>query len=288
MQKLVFLIPLALILLASPVYAQGVFQSIHVTIDLENNIPKETYFVSLTTTQNINGLTFQLNANPENIVAPGLNYTVQQIEDKYFLVINKEIPANTVFNFNFSFVASDLLSRVGNNGYLLNFIFAPPTQVSDFRLRIILPKDSSVIQNGGVLLLSRPVDISTNGERISLEWNKTLAENEEFAIYAQYTTSISQDNIVIILVVIIALAAVFVVGYKLKSFKKEKLIEQILSEDEKKVVNYIKQKGEIMQEDIKTHLDWSKTKVSKVIRNLEVKNIIHKTPHKKTNRLKLK
>ena len=47
-------------------------------------------------------------------------------------------------------------------------------------------------------------------------------------------------------------------------------------------------KGTKMQKHIAKNLDFSKSKISKVVRKLEEKKIIEKEPYFKTNKIKLK
>lgn len=184
------------------------------------------------------------------------------------------------------FSANDFVKNVGND-YLFIFSYNSEADFDDFKLKIALPEKAIVSEMQGTLLLSRPVQISTNGRRIYLEWSTELAKNDQFTTFAQYRENTTETNYYLISVIILIIIAFFT-GYGFKRFRKEKFIKAVLSEDEKKIITIIKKDLETTQDDLKRHLNWSKTKTSKVIRNLEIKNMIIKIPHKKTNKIKLK
>ena len=178
------------------------------------------------------------------------------------------------------------IEDLGSNEKLFSFSITAQNAV-DFSIKIILPEDAKIIDKNG-LLVSRPVSISTDGRRIFLEWSKALSEGEEYTIFVQYKTNGSSSSDLFPLVIAAILIIGLVIGYSWKRFEKEKAISQMLSEDEKKVVERIRKTGEMLQEDIKESTGWSKTKISKIVRSLEMKNVIIKVPYKKTNKIKIK
>jgi len=181
---------------------------------------------------------------------------------------------------------STYTTNMGSNEKLFSFTYKA-TGPTNLQLEVILPSDSIVVDRNG-LLISRPFDISTDGRRIFVVWKANLATEEEFSAFVQYEAKSNVSSSFIILPIILIGAIGIFAGYKLKVFRKEKFIEKAVSDDENKVIEQIKKKGEILQEELRDSLNWSKTKISKVVRNLEVKNVIIKIPHKKTNKLKLK
>jgi len=178
------------------------------------------------------------------------------------------------------------VSQIGSNEFLFSFAYTAPTD-TDLELEVILPPDYIVVDRGG-LLISRPFYISTDGRRITIIWKNRLIAGENFAAFVQYESRPSTSfNVIIITMILIGALGVYG-GYRLNEFKKDRFIKKVLSEDESKVVEEIKKKGEILQEELRDSLGWSKTKISKIVRNLEAKNIIYKKPYKKTNKLKIK
>ena len=68
------------------------------------------------------------------------------------------------------------------------------------------------------------------------------------------------------------------------------MIEEHLIESEKAVIAELKNadKKELWQKQLQLKTEFSKAKLSRVIRNLEARNIIQKTPYGNTNKIKLK
>ncbi len=203
-------------------------------------------------------------------------------------ILFSEIAIAQTENINIDLTENKTYVRQIESGqYIFSFSYKADVN-KDIELEVILPPESVVIDREG-LLISRPVDISTDGKRIFLYWKKSLNSGEEFSAFVQYqdkSTGISSFYLIFI-AVLVGAAGVFA-GYRLKIFKKDKFIEEVVSEDENKIVAEIKKKGEIFQEDLRDSLGWSKTKISKVVRKLESKNVIVKTPYRKTNKLKIK
>ena len=71
--------------------------------------------------------------------------------------------------------------------------------------------------------------------------------------------------------------------------KKEKksFVLSTLSQDERSIVEVIIKNKEITQKEISRRLNFSKSKMAKIVRRLEEKNIIEKKPYMKTNKLKI-
>jgi uncharacterized membrane protein len=61
-----------------------------------------------------------------------------------------------------------------------------------------------------------------------------------------------------------------------------------LDEDEKKVIQAVKEQDGIQQSTLRIRIDMSKSKLSAVLSELEKKNLVKKVPDKKTNKIFLK
>jgi uncharacterized membrane protein len=59
-------------------------------------------------------------------------------------------------------------------------------------------------------------------------------------------------------------------------------------ESEQKVVDFLRTKGEAWQKQIQLSTGFSKAKVSRVVRNLEARGVVSKTPYGNTNKVALK
>ena len=179
------------------------------------------------------------------------------------------------------------ITKIGSDEFLFSYTYVADNE-TNLELEVILPLEYVVVDRGG-LLVSRPVDISTDGRRIFMVWTASLKAGEEFSAFVQYQGKSQGVSLYVLILAFAIIAAIGAfVGHRLHIFQKEKFIKQVVSDDERIIVEEIKKKGEILQEDLRDSLGWSKTKISKVVRNLEVKKVIYKIPYKKTNKLKLK
>jgi len=152
----------------------------------------------------------------------------------------------------------------------------------------------------------KPSKIETNGINIILSWElNNVKEGSDFPIFVSIKTkSTPLASYVLILSVFIILAFIFYIIYKniknQKKSKKEKPqkskktqkneIEKYLFESEKIVLNELKQadRGEMWQKQLQLKTNFSKAKLSRVIRNLESRNLIDKIPFGNTNKIRLK
>lgn len=62
----------------------------------------------------------------------------------------------------------------------------------------------------------------------------------------------------------------------------------VLSEDERKVYQKVRESPGITQKEVEVFTNFSKAKLSKLVRNLEQSNLLRKEPYRKTNKLRLK
>ncbi len=270
-----------LLFLALPASAASI-ERISFGIDLAEL--RENISVVLLSEQRLDSFVFSLPVKPENIVSES-GYEVIE-DDGYKILVKKEILPDVPSEFSVSFSAPDIVNKINGGEYLFSFSYNAPSDIREFVLRAALPEESAISEKGG-LLVSRPVSIFTDGKRIFLEWESALQAGEQFSAFVQYKSKTEEGRLFTPILLILFLFAGLFVGYRIKKFRKEKFIEQAVSEDEKKIVDEI-MKGEVLQEELREKTNFSKTKISKLVRSLEQKGIIKKTPYKKTNKLKLK
>lgn len=255
------------------------FDKVYVELEIKDSVAYEQITASLFTEKQLNSIVFPLSVKPENLE---ISLPYQLKEDG--IVINKTIPANSSFEFSMKLQTSSFITKISESEFLFSYT-SPRITAKEMKVKVALPEETRIVDKGS-LLVSRPVFISTDGRRIFLEWIKELSE-EEFTSFVQYNKAKTEyPNI--FLIVSIVLAAGFIIGYKLKKVKKAKIIKEVLSEDERIIVDEISKRGEAMQDELRKTTNFSKTKVSKILRNLEMKGIVLKTPYKKTNKIKLK
>jgi uncharacterized membrane protein len=145
-------------------------------------------------------------------------------------------------------------------------------------------------------------EIESDGQTISLVWEiENVKKDSVFAVFVSIVDITSQYEILIIILIIIVLGG----GYfylkrkqpktkkKSKTSSKEdkqKIIESHLLESEMKIISELKKakRRELWQKELEKKTEFSKAKLSRVIHNLEERNLITKTPFGNTNKIKLR
>lgn len=98
----------------------------------------------------------------------------------------------------------------------------------------------------------------------------------------------SSIGLSILLLIVVSSIIGIVLYWLVKRFMKERAIKtamMAMSEDEQKVLRKIMQSGEARQDELRRELDFSKSKLSALLNNLEEKNAVKKTRYKRTNRV---
>ncbi len=167
-----------------------------------------------------------------------------------------------------------------------------------YSLEVILPEGSGIISRDDLEPFS-PEDAVTGseGRRIFVRWDVdeiSLGETRDFSVRYQELDVLSNifpidmTTLAIILILLISLG--ISVYFKFK--KKEDTISSILpllKEDEKEVLlNIIEKEGECEQRNLVRELDYSKAKISRLVKDLEERNLIKKIKEGRKNRIVLK
>lgn len=190
-----------------------------------------------------------------------------------------------------------------------NVVKETKTQTYDFSRTINLPKKptellySVKIPPGEIInlneennIIPKEAYITTDGEGIIINWKET-EPNLPKIYHISYTGHENSENIMpeiinemtewsVILLIITTLLLGFGFGWFGKKYYKNKtnkikVLEQLpvslFNPDEKEVINKIKENNnQIKQKELGNQLNWSKSKVSSIITNLEYKKIIRR------------
>ncbi len=171
-----------------------------------------------------------------------------------------------------------------------------PTE--EYSLEVILPEGSGII-SGDDIGPYYPEDSVTGseGRRIFIRWDLediSLGETYDFVVRYQelevlrnlFPVDIRTLGIIVALIVAISFSLYF------KFKRKEETIASILpllKEDEKKVLmEIIENGGECEQRKLVQELDYSKAKISRLVKDLEERNLLKKIKEGRKNRLVLK
>lgn len=96
-------------------------------------------------------------------------------------------------------------------------------------------------------------------------------------------------SLAIILLVVVAVVVGVFLYWLIGRYVKERGIKtamMAMTDDEKEVLGIIMEEGEIRQDDLRKEVDFSKSKLSALINNLEEKNAVEKFRYKRTNKIK--
>lgn len=160
-------------------------------------------------------------------------------------------------------------------------------------------------------LFPKPSSITTDGRQITLTWKIENAKSgDDIPIFARVMSPPPSKFIIYsfwISVFVLAVLIIYWGGFRSKKgfvksvHKKQKKtnkeraekfanIDKYLIESEKAVLNQLREadRGELWQKQLQLATGFSKAKLSRVIRNLESRNLIEKIAFGNTNKVRLK
>jgi hypothetical protein len=191
-------------------------------------------------------------------------------------------------NIELSYVTSSFIEKTNGKYYFVhNFVF--PINANRGEIKLALDEgfivDSSEIFPAGS-------EIKSDGKSIILVWNyKDKKAGDNIPLFVPFASvKYDWDYILIILAIILALALIIWGLYYFIKFKKKKgNYENYLIDAEKKVIEELKKadRNEMWQKQLQLKTGFSKAKLSRVVRNLESRNLIKKIPFGNTNKIRL-
>lgn len=170
----------------------------------------------------------------------------------------------------------------------INRIFVPTEQVT---VRTVLPEGYGLSDRETPY---QPADarVSSEGRRIFLEWdqdNVSIGDTIDYRVRYEELAVLEkiafQQLAVILAVVVLLLAAAIALVYRRHTERKTiASIFPVLKDDEKEVLRYIiDEGGEVEQREIVQDSDYSKAKISKLVSDLEERNLIEKEKRGRIN-----
>ncbi|KYK34275.1 MAG: hypothetical protein HXS48_12950 [Theionarchaea archaeon] len=184
------------------------------------------------------------------------------------------------YTFTIEFDTAGYTSPVKEGKWVFSPIFQFSVPVHNFYIEITIPADMAVVSP----IYPTPTSFYSYRESLVVKWKKEdLEEGEEFLIllgYKPVTTPSSQRFLIYYLGITASLA--FVTGLYLG--RREKPRPEYVVADEKVVLDVIKKAGgKIIQSDLVKNTGFSKAKVSKILSELESRNVIRKEKYKRSN-----
>ncbi len=263
---------LALILLSSLCSAA----SMDIDISLsKNDIVTETITLRINAAKSYNSVEFTTVNKPLTILYDG-EYSIREEDGDYVITFEKDIihGENTL---SFTLVYSRIIEGNAKNKVFRTIFY--PENAEQMTISLRLPT-YHILSDKEPSVTPKPDSIDSDGQRITLFWE--FKEGAEIVVFYK-----SQNDLrlqLFSIVIIIGVISLVVYIYFKKKTKKH--ISDVLSSEEKKVVEELR-KGVTKQKEIAKNLEFSKSKMSKVVRKLEEKSLIEKKPYFKTNIIKL-
>ena len=197
-----------------------------------------------------------------------------------------QLANNTEIRFNY--VTQDVIDKTN---FLVNLKL--DYDIGNLEITLILPEGAMLkkpIKKQGGSIYPKPTETSTDGRSLVFVWEQQdLKQGDEMAIFAQIEPK-QTNNLLILLVVI----AGFVIGayiYTKKPIKaaQTKSVEKHLKEDEEQIVTILNRKeGECEQGTLRVVTGFSKAHLSRLLKELEERKVIHKEKRGKKNIVFLK
>ncbi|MDY6769150.1 MAG: hypothetical protein SVW02_03535 [Candidatus Nanohaloarchaea archaeon] len=288
MRRLLLLLAVSLLV---PAASATVIQEESITVELgaPDTATIERQYGSITT-ERISYLVFG-RYNPEHLSARDaqgqLDCTVERLS------IGKEILCTPRQRSNYSVTITyegDFTAREGDALVfsLANRVFVPTDRMET---RVVLPEGYGIVENGEAYSPDG-AQVGSRGRRIFLEWTHANVSIGDAVTYRVRYEQLSvfeflalRKLTVLLAVAVIVLAALVV--YVRRKHAGEKTVADVfpvLKEDEQEVVRFlIDNDGEAEQRDIVDSLDYSKAKISRLVSDLEDRNLVTKEKHGRVN-----
>ncbi|QQG40112.1 MAG: hypothetical protein HYS81_01750 [Candidatus Aenigmatarchaeota archaeon] len=246
------------------------------------------------------GLSATIDGKPADV------YAVMEDED-YVIVINKTVARGT-HRITLAF-AADSPAEMTSRGIVFNNAFQSALRIDSYNFTLELPPGAIVAFDDDVPLVSPAARFSTDGQRVRLVWNASIAAGEAYNTFVMYKT-----DALFLPPLFAAGALVFgYAAYRFRRFLTPKTrtprpaqrirkvaaikggpaqarktplsaVRSTLTQDENAIVEIlIGKKGRALQSDVLAETKFSKSKVSKVIRGLEMKEVVSKKPRGRIN-----
>ncbi len=274
----------------------------------------EVTFVELNT-ERVNYLVFARIANAEASDVLGELECIVEKEtygSQISCVPNSKMREN--YTVGFSFDAYDLVRKSGGSD-LFSYSYSIKDPTMSYNLRVLLPEGAALLSAEDFDPYFPPgAQIGTEmGRRVSLEWNVLGPELGRTYIFESHFEFVGKppepvepvepvpddrdyDYGLLAVVGLLGVAALFAVLYYFLRVRKSgvdaagvKRVFSVLKDDERKVVDFIVEKGEkCKQRDIVRATDFSKAKVSRIMLELEERGILSRVRVGRTNRVVLK
>ncbi|MGC1122695.1 MAG: hypothetical protein WBA22_16555 [Candidatus Methanofastidiosia archaeon] len=184
------------------------------------------------------------------------------------------------YTFTIEFDTSGYISPVKEGKWVFSPIFQFSVPVKNFQIEITVPSEMAVVSP----IYPVPTSFYSYRETLVVKWKRdVLSEGEEFLVLLGYKPVSSPNSGEFLLYYLTAAAvAGFAVGFYLG--RRHKPSPEYVVADEQKVLEEIRKAGgRIAQKDLVRNTEFSKSTISKIISDLENRNVVRKEKYKRTN-----
>lgn len=230
-----------------------------------------------------------------NIILPKDSYNIY-VNNKSTLSKDNSITiplSCTLCNINISYKLDNVI-RKDKSQYLFSRVLNFPTDPSLMSYEIYIPPGSVVgTNNTDPSIVPTESNIRTDGKSIIIVWNELnpsmpkqytvrYTGEESLEKNSEFTTELSEWQVWVLILVFLMIGVG--IGYALREYYHRSLNRslpyvpsQLLSPDERSIIKVLMHNDKVMnQKEIGKSLNWSKSKVSAIITNLEYKEIINR------------
>lgn len=208
--------------------------------------------------------------------------------------INCKTDLKENFTARLEYSTQDLVTREGDNIQRFNYDQSIYRPVRNYTLRVLLPEGTGLADQSNETqqtIFPKEADIDNlNGRRFVVEWNNN-PELGEVSYQILFEGLESRNSLEILPIVLggIILSLIAIGVYRRKNLVNASSVIDELEKDQKMVVEMLKENnGEMLQKDIVDKSDYSKAKISGVVKELEERNIISKEKEGRSNKVVLK
>lgn len=218
------------------------------------------------------------------------------IESEISCAINKTNSFNTSLNYT----AEGLVTQEGARkvfDYTQNF----PRPTNHYSIAVTLPRGEVIVDQQNVTqnVINPPdAEISTNGQRITVMWDVTppngetsiLGETRTFRLLYESVEEESQNFLEPIIIGLIAISVLTALVLGARQFLRNSIddIYDDLSEDQIELIELLRENdGAMLQKDIVESMNYSKAKISGIVKDLVEEEILEKEKEGRSNMLSI-
>jgi uncharacterized membrane protein len=260
--------------------------AIHATFTIGDNDDQVVQTLQYTFDQPLEDYTlnYQVSQNVKDVKVTSaereLQFQANTSADQYVIVIKPDKP---IQNLTISFTVDNILFHNGDVSHFFTELSFNPENIPKISAEVILPTGYGLYGNS-----FRPESgkVITDGQNIIVQW-KDLPTDRPVFFSIKYQ-QLTHSQILLWVTLIILLCAFLVTFYFYHIHKTKEVFLLGFREDEKKVINYIKEKGKILQKDLQKEFGFSRAKSTRIIKRLEQEGLISKEEWGRTNKIQWK